>query len=228
MNIAVIPARGGSKRIPKKNLRDFCGLPMIAWSIKLALDSQLFEKVIVSTDSYDIKKVAEAYGAEIPFMRPDHLADDFADTLSVMHHAAEWMQSSDQLPEFICCLYATAPFSTTADLIGASERISDFDYCFAATKFDFPIQRGFYKNDDGSVRAINPAAMASRSQDLEEAWHDAGQFYWGKSSAWLEKKNILGQNSTFFEIPKYRAHDIDDEEDWIKAELMFRNNASRF
>ncbi|RKX24313.1 MAG: pseudaminic acid cytidylyltransferase, partial [Candidatus Zixiibacteriota bacterium] len=188
MNIAVIPARGGSKRIPRKNIKEFCGKPMIAWSIEAALESRCFERIIVSTDDAEIATVAQNYGAEVPFMRPDSLANDYTGTIPVIRHAVEWLVEHEERPENVCCLYATAPFVQSHDLQHGLEllQLQQCDYAFSVTSYAFPIQRAIRITSEQRVEMFQPEHFMTRSQDLEEAYHDAGQFYWGTALAWLQ------------------------------------------
>jgi pseudaminic acid cytidylyltransferase len=226
MQLAVIPARGGSKRIPRKNIKTFHGQPMIAWSVQAAIDSGCFDEVWVSTDDEEIAAVAQAYGAKVPFLRPAHLSDDFATTADVMSHAVEEFDKLNHtLPDYICCLYATAPFVSKTDLVQGLEKIknnSDLNYVFSATTYPFPIQRAIKLNAYGTVEMFSPQYFNVRSQDLEEAWHDAGQFYWGTAEAWLNKAVIFASQSSVVELPRFRVQDIDTQEDWDRAEWLFK------
>ncbi|WP_213686657.1 pseudaminic acid cytidylyltransferase [Acinetobacter sp. WY4] len=226
MQLAVIPARGGSKRIPRKNIKMFHGQPMIAWSIQAAIDSGCFDEVWVSTDDEEIAAVAQVYGAKVPFLRPAHLSDDFATTADVMSHAVEeFGKINHALPDYICCLYATAPFVTKADLVQGLEKIknnSNLNYVFSATTYPFPIQRAIKLNEYDTVEMFSPQYFNVRSQDLEEAWHDAGQFYWGTAEAWLNKAMIFSTQSRVVELPRFRVQDIDTQEDWDRAEWLFK------
>ena len=226
MQLAVIPARGGSKRIPRKNIKMFHGQPMIAWSIQAAIDSGCFDEIWVSTDDEEIAAVAQAYGAKVPFLRPAHLSDDFATTADVMSHAVEeFGKLNHALPDYICCLYATAPFVTKADLVQGLEKIknnSNLNYVFSATTYPFPIQRAIKLNEHDTVEMFSPQYFNVRSQDLEEAWHDAGQFYWGTAEAWLNKAMIFSTQSRVVELPRFRVQDIDTQEDWDRAEWLFK------
>ena len=223
MQLAVIPARGGSKRIPRKNIKEFHGQPMIAWSIQAALNSGCIDEVWVSTDDDEIAAIAQSYGAKIPFIRPANLSDDFATTADVMQHAVQAYQTQyQQLPNYVCCLYATAPFVQRQDLQKGFELIQtkSLDYVFSATSYPFPIQRAIKLDKDGAVNMFSPEHFNTRSQDLEEAWHDAGQFYWGRSEAWLSKARIFSPQSSTVALPRFRVQDIDTSEDWQRAELM--------
>ena len=222
MNIAVIPARGGSKRIPRKNIKLFCGKPMIAWSIEAALNSECFEQVIVSTDDEEIASIAQNYGADVPFVRPKNLADDHTGTNPVIAHAIEWLNSQGLNPNLICCIYATAPFICLSDIQAGLDLIEEknCDYVFSVTSFAFPIQRALKFEDDGKLGMFYPSNFYTRSQDLEESFHDAGQFYWGKTKVWLEGKPVFLANSLPIRLPRYRVQDIDTLEDWQHAEKM--------
>ena len=228
MNLAVIPARGGSKRIPRKNVADFCGKPMIVWSIEAALESGCFDRVIVSTDDDEIAEVATAHGAQVPFRRPADLADDFTPTLPVIAHAIRQQQDTAPVGR-ACCLYATAPFVRAEDLRAGLTLLDDSgaDYAFSATTFGFPIQRAIRRGGDGRVSMFQPEHAATRSQDLEEAWHDAGQFYWGRADAWLAGRPIFGPASVIVPLPRSRVQDIDTVEDRDRAELIFNALAAR-
>lgn len=223
MNIAIIPARGGSKRIPRKNIKDFFGKPMIAWSIEAALKSECFDEVWVSTDDQEIADIAITFGAKAPFLRPATLSDDFATTADVMKHAIEEFEKLyGNLPVNVCCIYATAPFIQVDDLAQGLSLLnkSSVDYVFSATTFDFPIQRAIRLNAEDNVEMFYPNLFNVRSQDLEEAWHDAAQFYWGTPKAWLEKIAIFTSNSKIIKLPRTRVQDIDTEDDWHYAEMM--------
>lgn len=220
MRIAIIPARGGSKRIPRKNIKDFFGKPLIAYSIETALSSKLFDRIIVSTDDEEIASISKNYGAEI-LERPKELADDFTPTIPVIAHAIESLEIKEL--EAVCCIYATAPFLQARYIKEAYEKLLTCrsDYCFSSTSFVFPIQRAI-KLKDGSIEMFCPEHFNTRSQDLEEAYHDAGQFYWGVPSAWCEAKRIFGKDSSVVVLPRYLVQDIDTLEDWKRAELMYK------
>jgi len=224
MNIAVIPARGGSKRIPRKNIKDFCGKPMIAWSIEAALQSGCFNRVLVSTDDIEIADIARQYGAEVPFMRPAKLSDDHTGTIPVIRHAIEWFIKEGQPPDQVCCIYATAPFISPADIRHGLEILisSGSDYAFSVTSYPFPIQRAIRITPKTRVEMFNPEQFNTRSQDLEEAYHDAGQFYWGIANAWCEEKIIFGTDTSPVLLPRHMVQDIDTLEDWVRAEWLFK------
>ena len=223
MKLCVIPARGGSKRILRKNIKIFCGKPMIAWSIEAALQSGCFDQVVVSTEDAEIAEVARHCGAKVPFVRPDALADDHAGTNPVIAHAINWMNSNVSSVELACCIYATAPFISPADILRGLHIISDgrCDYAFSVTSYAFTIQRAICITPENRVKMFHPEHFNSRSQDLEEAWHDAGQFYWGRAEAWLAGKPAFSSDTAPVILPRHRVQDIDTAEDWIRAELMF-------
>lgn len=223
MKIAIIPARGGSKRIPRKNIKLFHGKPMIAYSIEAAIKSGCFDKIIVSTDDLEIAEVAKLYGAEVPFMRPQNIADDFATTMDVIQHAVQWCEQQKLPITYVCCLYATAPFVRAEDLKKGWEMIQqpDVKYAFSATTFPFPIQRAIKLSNSGSVSMFSPEYELTRSQDLEESYHDAGQFYWGDVSAFKKGLGFFKDHSCVIELPRIRVQDIDTPEDWEFAEVLF-------
>ena len=229
MNLAVIPARGGSKRIPRKNIRDFCGKPMILWSIEAALASGCFEKIIVSTDDSEIADVARAAGADVPFLRPAELSDDHTGTIPVIRHAIEMMRAGGFSAELTCCIYATAPFLMPTDIIAGRDALlrENCDFAFAVTRYPFPIQRAISVTRDNRIKMFDPSMYSKRSQDLEESWHDAGQFYWGRSVAWLAQGDLFANNSAPIILPRHRVEDIDTEEDWSRAEWLFRAQSAQ-
>ncbi|MBE9608816.1 pseudaminic acid cytidylyltransferase [Chitinilyticum piscinae] len=228
--IAIIPARGGSKRIPRKNIRLFHGQPMIAYSIRAALDSGLFDRVVVSTDDAEIAAVARECGAEIPFVRPDDLSDDYATSMSVVQHAIRALQEQGAQMEFTCCIYATAPFVRPSFLAEGLARLQanpNASYAFSVTRFPFPVQRGIRINRMGRVEALQPEYRFTRSQDLEEAYHDAAQFYWGRTEAWAKDDLLFSELSIPIVLPRYLVQDIDTVEDWKCAELIYTAIAAR-
>lgn len=222
MKIAVIPARGGSKRIPRKNIKPFCGKPMIAWSIEAAKASGLFGRIIVSTDDAEIAAVAKEWGAEVPFVRPEALSNDHAGTTPVVAHATQWALDQKIAVSAVCCIYATAPFVQTEDLKRGWEALDsgDWDYAFTVTDFAAPIFRSFKQTAEGGIEMFFPEHFATRSQDLPVALHDAGQFYWGRPDAWLTGKRIFDRRSKPVQIPRWRVQDIDTTEDWERAEIV--------
>jgi pseudaminic acid cytidylyltransferase len=222
MKIAVIPARGGSKRIPRKNIKPFCGRPMIAWSIKAAKESGLFERIIVSTDDAEIAEVAKAWGAETPFVRPSELSNDFAGTIEVIAHATQWALNEGLGLDAVCCIYATAPLIQVEYLKKGLSVLESgsWDYAFSVTEFAAPIFRAFKQTADGGIEMFFPAHFATRSQDLPVALHDAGQFYWGRPGAWIEGKKIFERHSAPVKLPRWRVQDIDTQDDWAQAEML--------
>lgn len=225
MNLCVIPARGGSKRIPRKNIREFCGKPMIAWSIEAAIKSELFEHIIVSTDDDEIAAVATSQGAEVPFRRPDNLADDHTTTRPVVNHAIREAEQRYGQQDHVCCIYPTAPFIQIADLQRGFEQLikSGAEFAFTVTRFAYPIQRALKLTKSGRVAMFQPEHRKTRSQDLEEAYHDAGQFYWGQTEAFLENDDAFSADSMPIILPHWRVVDIDEQEDWERAELLFHS-----
>jgi N-acylneuraminate cytidylyltransferase len=225
MKIAVIPARGGSKRIPRKNVRRFAGKPIIAYSIEAALESGMFDRVIVSTDDAEIAEVAAAHRAQTPFVRPAALADDHTGTNAVVQHAIRWVAEHDGTVEYACCIYATAPFVQPSDLRTGFERLreSGKSFAFSVATYPFPIQRAIRVTPAGTVEPMFPKYVGSRSQDLEEAYHDAGQFYWGTAEAFLEDVALFSAASIPVVLPRHRVQDIDTMEDWRRAELLYRS-----
>ncbi len=223
MRLAVIPARGGSKRIPRKNILPFCGKPMIAWSIEAAKKSGCFDRIMVSTDDLEISEVARAYGAEVPFLRPPELSDDYATTIPVIAHAVAWQKQNGIEAQQVCCLYATAPFVRALDIKEGLRLLEDkgAEYAFSVTRYSYPIQRALRLTIAGRVAMWNPELYQTRTQDLEEAFHDAGQFYWGRARAWLDGTPIFSCDAVPVVLPNERVQDIDTLQDWRAAELKF-------
>ena len=223
MRLCVIPARGGSKRIPHKNIREFGGKPMIAWSIEAAQASECFDSITISTDDAEIAEVSKQYGVDAPFMRPAELADDFVGTMPVVAHAVQWYQSHGQDLTAVCCLYATAPFVNPSDISQGYHQLeqSAVDvFVFTATTYASPIERALRLDaSTGEAQMWQPEFFSKRSQDLEPAYHDAGQFYWGRPQAWLQSRNLFERGKPLL-LPRWRVQDIDTEEDWIQAELI--------
>lgn len=222
--VAIIPARGGSKRIPRKNIKVFAGKPIIGYSIEAANESGLFDRVIVSTDDEEIASIAENFGAEIPFIRPVELSDDFTGTNAVVKHCLQWLSKHDCQFDYACCIYATAPFVQVNYIrLGFKHLIeSGKSFTFSVASYPFPIQRAIRINKDGFVEAVYPENISKRSQDLEEIYHDAGQFYWGKVDAFLNNILTYSTESIPIVLPRHLVQDIDTLEDWHRAELMFR------
>jgi pseudaminic acid cytidylyltransferase len=221
--VAIILARGGSKRIPRKNIKLFAGKPIIGYSIEAAIASGIFYRIIVSTDDEEIASVAQSFGAEVPFTRPAELSDDFTTTNDVVKHAIDWLQNHGEDIQYACCIYATAPFIQAKYLRQGLEQLktSGKSYTFSVTSFPFPIQRAVRINKAGFVEVIYPENIFKRSQDLEETYHDAGQFYWGKTVAFLNDIVTYSTESVPIILPRYLVHDIDTPEDWQRAELIF-------
>lgn len=222
MKVAIIPARGGSKRIPRKNVRPFAGIPMIAHAIRGAKESGLFDKIIVSTDDEEIAKVSESYGASAPFRRPKELATDTAGSDPVVVHALRWCLDQGWDVQFACCIYATVPLLQARFLCEAFETLSKSgkSFCFPVASFPAPIQRAL-KLTPAGVEMFEPSHATTRSQDLTPAYHDAGQFYWGTTAAWLEERKIFSRDSTAIVLPRTVVQDIDTEEDWAFAEKLY-------
>jgi N-acylneuraminate cytidylyltransferase len=218
--VAIIPARGGSKRIPRKNLKPFDGVPMIVRSIRTALDCGLFDQVVVSTDDEEIADVARAHGAQVPFVRPVELADDFTGTAAVIVHALS------QLPifDYVCCIYATAPLLQARYLRQGHELLvqhPDKSFAFSVAGFGFPVQRALTLDEQGALTSLYPEFRNTRSQDLPEAYQDAGQFYWGRREAWLRGDVLFSPASLPVILPRHLVQDIDTLEDWKRAEYLY-------
>ena len=222
-NICIIPARGGSKRIPRKNIKEFLGKPIIAYSIKAAIDSKLFDEVMVSTDDEEIANVAKKYGAKIPFIRSQKNSDDFATTYDVIAEVIQNFKDNGKDFDNICCIYPCAPFVTSEILIKAYTQLkgNNFDTVFPIIVYSFPIQRALRKNED-KVSMILEENINIRSQDLEDSFHDAGQFYWCKTEQLMKSKRLLTSNTGGVVISELEAQDIDTEIDWKLAELKYQ------
>lgn len=222
MNIAVIPARGGSKRIPRKNIKDFCGRPMVCWAIDIACKSGLFDHIIVSTEDAEIARIAKACGAEVPFLRPSELADDHTGTVPVIQHAAEDCLKRGWNTKHICCIYPCVPFLQTDDLLKSRDLLlaQKADFVFPVTAYHHPVQRAMRMLSSGRMQFANPDHALSRTQDLEILYHDTGQFYWGTLSAWLEGRKMHA--GIGYCMPSWRVIDIDTMDDWKRAELNFK------
>jgi len=216
-NLAIIPARGGSKRIPRKNIKPFLGKPIIAYSIEAAINSKLFDEVMVSTDDVEIMKIALEYGASVPFLRSDENSDDFATTADVL---IEVIKRYSEPFEHACCIYPTAPFVNFEDLNKAYRVLiqNDFNSVYPIVRFSYPIQRSL-KVQSTKVKLVWPEYLNSRSQDLEPRYHDAGLFYWFNVEQFMNTQHIMTENSGFIEIDELHVQDIDNEIDWKLAEL---------
>lgn len=228
MNLAVIPARGGSKRIPGKNIKTFAGKPMIAHSIEAAKRSGLFERIIVSTDSQEIADIALKYGAEVPFLRPAAIADDFTPTQNVLTHALEFASETVSY-EYLCCIYATAPLVSTEYIKKGYELIKEkkANTVFSVASFPHPIFRAYKVTDDGTVQMFWPEHGLTRSNDLPEAFHDAGQFYWIDAANFMKTGKMISKPAFPLVLPRYMVVDIDTKEDWEVAEFMYETCKSK-
>lgn len=231
-SIAIIPARGGSKRIPRKNIKHFAGEYVIARAIKCAEESDLFTRIIVSTDDQEIATISRDHGAEVPFIRDPHLSDDYTITVDVIADALINLEKLGTLPELVCCLYPVTPLLQPFRLKEARDLLiaRDWDFVFGALEFESPIERAFRKGVTGRVEFGNDSFVNTRTQDLESSYHDSGQFYFGRKKDWILKSPILMGNSTFIQLSKYEVIDIDTEEDWALAEYIYkaRNNDMNF
>ena len=222
MNIAIIPARGGSKRIPRKNIKEFCGKPMIAYAITAAKESGLFEHIVVSTDDEEIAYVARVWSAETPFVRPSELANDYTATVAVIAHGIEACRSFGWKFDQVCCIYPGVPFIQIDDLRSALARLtsSEAGYCFPVTEYPSAIQRALKLLSNGKMQPFDPEFETTRTQDSEPAYYDAGQFYWGKTETWLTNPKIHSSGLGYV-IPNWRVVDIDTPDDWQRAELIY-------
>lgn len=224
MRLAIIPARGGSKRIPRKNLRLFAGSPVITYSVRAAIATGCFDEIIVSTDDDEIAEVSRAFGASTPFIRPSELSDDHSILIDVVRHAILWYQDRGQVVSEVCCIFATAPFVTSDTLLQGLELLhkSGRSFALSVTSFPCPVQRAIRLLSDGSINAMYPEFRETRSQDLEPSWHDAGQFCWGTSNAFLDRLPVFSSNTTGVALPRHLVQDLDTLEDWRRAELMYK------
>lgn len=221
-NLCIIPARGGSKRIPRKNIKSFLGKPIIAYSIEAAIESRMFSEIMVSTDDEEIAEVAIKYGASVPFTRSVNNSSDFATTMDVLSEVTENYRKMGMFFDSICCLYATSPFVTAKILVNSNYIFVDkeFDSLFPVMKYSFPIQRSLSVNDN-KIEFNYPEHANTRSQDLNNSFHDAGQFYWLKNSIIQSRSNIVTENTGAYEISELQGQDIDNEMDWKLAELKY-------
>lgn len=232
-NLAIIPARGGSKRIPRKNIKPFLGKPIIAYSIEAAIKSNLFDEVMVSTDDVEIAKMAKQYGAKVPFLRSNDNANDFAVLADVVEEVVADYKKQGQNFNTICCILPTAPFVTTNKIKEAYSKLiqDDFDSVFPVLEFSFPIQRSL-KINNNKIEMVWQKHLNTRSQDLEPRYHDSGQFYWVNLSTFLKEKKLLTANSGAIVISELEAQDIDTNTDWVLAEikykLLFNNEKNNF
>lgn len=225
MKMAVIPARGGSKRIPRKNLKAFAGKPIIGYSIEAALASRLFDHVVVSTDDEEIAETARSFGAEVPFLRPAELCDDHTPTVPVVRHAIQWAEEHWDRPAYVCLIYATAPFVTAERIREGHDVITGnpgTEFAFSATTFPYQIFRALKLREDGTAALFWPENELTRSQDLPEAYHDAGQYCWGTRDAFMTYPWYASPKSRIVILPRVEVQDIDTPEDWASAESLFR------
>lgn len=221
--LAIIPARGGSKRIPRKNVRLFHGQPMLSWPLGVARSSGLFDAIVVSTDDDEIASIAVQHGAQVPFRRPIELSDDHAGTEAVVQHALRWWEANRGPVKLLCCLYPTAPFLRADDLREARDRLladPSFEFAISVTTFPFPIFRALRRDPAGRLGLLWPENENVRSQDLPETWHDAAQFYWGRPAAWHAGISLFSSRSLGVPLPRHRVQDIDTPEDWERAEVL--------
>ena len=225
-NIAIIPARGGSKRIPRKNIRNFLGKPIIAYSIEVAIESNLFDDIIVSTDDLEIAKIAKDYGAQVPFFRSEINSSDFASTFDVIEEVINEEHLKNKVYENICCIYPATPLIRSSYLSKGYELLinGSWNYVFSAVKVNSPPERYFELDSNRKVEMLNPEYEILRSQDFTTKYHDAGQFYWGKKYAWATEIPILSGGSTILELEMDQAIDMDNLEDWYYAEKLFKLN----
>lgn len=223
MNIAIIPARGGSKRIPRKNIKRFNGKPMIAWSILMAQESALFDHVIVSTDDQEIADISISFGALVPFIRPADLSNDLAPTVPVIAHAVTVCADLGWRADHVCCIYPCAPFARMEDLVAGLELLNatNADYAYPVAEYAHPVQRAMLRSEQGRMGFLNPEYELSRTQDLPKTYHDAGQFYWGKTAAWSSLKPMHSEGVGLI-VPHWRIVDIDTPDDWHRAEILFK------
>jgi len=223
-NIAIIPARGGSKRIPKKNIRNFLGQPVIGYAINAAINSKVFDKVMVSTDNEEIANIAISYNAEIPFYRSKENSSDFASTDDALKEVIEYYNNKGEHYDNACCIYPVNPFISEDKIIEGLKTLnsSNFDCVFSAVKYSYPIQRAFIINKDKKMEMINPDNYLTRSQDLDETFHDAGQFYWFKTKSFIKEKKLWTDNTSIVELSEKEVQDIDTESDWKVAEVKFQ------
>ena len=228
-NLLIIPARGGSKRIPRKNIKKFKGKPIIEWTINELLKLDSFEKIIVSTDDEEIAKISTNSGIEVPFIRPKSISGDNATTREVIIHAIEWFKERNIEFQYICCVYPTSIFIKHENISNALKILNNKKqerYIFSASSFPHPIQRSFFINKKGISKMFFPEKFRFRTQDLENSYHDAGQFYIASPKVWIENPNIF-ENGIPFVIPRFKYIDIDTIEDWKIAEIIFELNLKK-
>ena len=224
MKIAIIPARAGSKRIKNKNIKDIFGKPMIQRTIEILLKSKLFDMIIVSSDSKKIQNISRKAGAKVLFTRPKNLANDFVGTFEVINHTINHLMSINILPQYVCCVYPTSIMLKPSDIKNSYKKIREknCDFALSVTDYGHPPQRGFYLKNN-SLRVLNKKFYKQRTQDLDKIYHDAGQFYWGKTSSWLKNKFMFSKKCFGLILPRHRAIDIDDKEDLYMLKKVFNN-----
>jgi len=227
--IAIIPARGGSKRIPRKNIRPFLGKPIIAYSIEAALKSGLFNDVIVSTDDLEIAEIAKSLGAKVPFIRSQANSDDFSSLYDVVFEVVTKLEEEGKIFNELCCVLPTAPFLTSEILQKSAELLENemVDSVISVQKYNYPIQRGLKNSNRGFLELMFPEFLTRRSQDLEDVYHDAGQFYWAKINSFLQDNKVACGNKLPYVLDSMQAHDIDELEDWIIAEFKYKYNLDK-
>ena len=222
-SICIITARGGSKRIPRKNIREFCGKPIIAYSIEAALESSLFDEVMVSTDDEEIADIATEYGAVVPFFRSAETSDDYATTADVVREVLNRYELEGKTFDVMCCLYPTAPFVTAEELVEAWRLIEDgAPSVVPVTSFDFPPQRGFTLSENGELCFAYPEYALTRSQDLSVMVHDCGRFYMAKTKPYLANNSAVFKGCRALFIDPVLVQDIDTLQDWALAECKYR------
>lgn len=226
MNLCVIPARGGSKRVPRKNIRSFLGKPVIAYTIEAALESGIYDEVMVSTEDEEIAQIAQEYGAKVPYFRPMELADDHSTTADVVLNVIDWYEQQGHEIDMVSYLYPVNPFLTKELLLTGYEQwqASELPYCFAVCEFHSAPQRGLAMNEDGSMRAMFPQYRNTRTQDIEKMYYDTGMFYFNEAKAYKEGVPVHSEAATAYVLPRHLAHDIDTEEDWKFAELVYQSH----
>jgi pseudaminic acid cytidylyltransferase len=225
--IAIIPARGGSKRIPRKNIKLFCGEPLLARTIRLLQSTRLFDRIVVSTDDPEIKGIALQAGGEVPFMREAELADDHTGTTAVMSDTIRRLEAAGAQADVVCCVYPAAVLASPQTLAECSRlaAAARYDYVLPVTPYRYPVQRALRLSADCECRMLWPENFARRSQDLEPVYHDAGQFYFGLRDAWIDERPIFGPKSRAVVVPHTLVQDIDTNDDWERAEAIFRSLA---
>ena len=222
-SLCIIPARGGSKRIPRKNIKPFLGKPIMAYSIEAALKSGIFDEVMVSTDDEEFAEVAKKYGASVPFLRSEATSNDYATTVDVLLEVVDMYKQQSKEFDVVCCLYSTAPFVTSERLKEACGKLSDnVDGCFTVVEYSYPIQRSLRMNEHGLIEMRYPEHLKSRTQDLEKTYHDAGQFYFMKTSAMEQEKTVWCKRTDPLVLSELEVQDLDTLTDWQLAEMKYK------